>query len=430
MFNQLIFKKNKLNFIFWTFLYRVLLDFCFYIYISPLWVKHNYGTYTYSQFNIFIYILSWFFLFVSLFYFYSWYDNNYQFSSLVLLFIYYISFIPFTTMMGFSVFTLLYIVLNLLYFTFLKLFHWFFSSIKFSKIYYRSINDNILPIITLLIVLGVSIYFGNYSNFRIDLNIFEAYTYREKAGSYSYPFYMTYLLGLSRILIPFGIVYFIKTKRLIFLSIILISAAINYSFDGGKTLLLTSFVALIIGKFFNKKYLKLIPTSFFLLMFIGFIDYFFYSELLFRLVIRRLFFVPNLINSYFYKYILNHKPNYFSQLLRFLGIESNSININYYIGDVYFNVPQMSANSGLIADALWQLGYLGIFILPFIISFILVFIDKTSSGVPEILLIIPALVTAYYLNNSSITAAMFSHGILVFSVLFILYPKERSLYEA
>jgi len=421
--NNVLLKKNVIRFVLWIFLYRLLLDAIFNIYISPLWDTTGYGLYSAVEFDYLMYFLSWSFLMISMVWSYSWYSNNSTGSS-VLIFIYCISFVPFSSMMGYSVFPLLFSFLNLLYWSFLGLFYYFLESKRHRSLHIKTRSQKPFSFIIVILAIFTMISLGYYSGFRIDLNILNAYDYRDEARNYTYPAYMTYLLGLSRIIIPTGIVLFLKSKKILPLIIVFFSLMINYSFDGGKTLFFISFVAILVGLFFKEKHANLVVPAFPIVLIIGFIDYFYFTQYLFILIIRRLLYVPNLISSYVYDYTLNNSPNYFSQLLRFIGIESYNIDLNYYIGAVYFDSPLMSANDGMLSDALWQLGFTGVLIMPFIISIILYFLNRTTMNISKVFLFIPSFIIAYYLNNSSLTAALFSHGIVVFILLMALFHRN------
>jgi uncharacterized protein YqgC (DUF456 family) len=133
--------------------------------------------------------------------------------------------------------------------------------------------------------------------------------------------------------------------------------------------------------------------------------------------------VPNLINSAYADFMINESPNMFSNLLRFIGID-NSYNVANLIGLKYFGSPTMSANTGTVGDALWQFKYLGILILPLFLAVFLYFLDISTKNVPTELMLIPSIIFAYYLNNSSLTAASFSHGLVIFMIIMYFYSRR------
>jgi hypothetical protein len=327
-------------------------------------------------------------------------------------------------MTGFRVFRFGFVVSNFMYWLVLSVFANYLRKIKKPTISLKRLNGNkIFFSIILLASTVMMLLLGVKTNFRVNLNIDDVYNLRSIWRSISMPSYMSYLLGFTRFAIPVGLYLFLKEKKYIMFMLVVINTLINYSFDGGKALLLLSVASIGFAFIGSNRFFDLLPVAFPLLLLFGFLDYLFLNGYLFLLIIRRLLYVPSLIDSYVYDFMLTNKPNYFSQLLRFVGVEQNYLDINYQIGSLYFNSPTMSANSGTISDALWQFGYVGILFLPFIIVVFLFFADTATKNIEPLVLTIPALVTAYYLNNSSITAALFSHGAFTFILFMFLYKR-------
>jgi hypothetical protein len=401
-----------------------MLDVSFYIYISDVLASSGYGLfYIQKPFNIMLYILSFLLLIISTFLAKKLYLSSRN-SANVMLFLFYISFVPFTTMLGFSVFTTIFIILNISYWLFLIIFYNFMTKIKINnrKIIYK--ENRVFIYILLSISLLSVLYFGIISEFRIDLNIFNAYDYRNEVRNIDRSGLSTYLLGLSRIVIPTGITYTIKKRKYFYMLVFLIFAMLNYSFDGSKTLYFISIIAVLVGFFYKPQFKFYIPAVLVIFLVVGYIEYvMFSSNFIYLLIVRRLFFVPNLINSAYADFMINESPNMFSNLLRFIGID-NSYNVANLIGLKYFGSPTMSANTGTVGDALWQFKYLGILILPLFLAVFLYFLDISTKNVPTELMLIPSIIFAYYLNNSSLTAASFSHGLVIFMIIMYFYSRR------
>lgn len=405
--------------------YKIILEYLFVSFIDPLWLGQGYGRYKGYNFEFENYILNSLILLPSILYVQR-ISKALNFSKLVILLLYFISFLPFSSLSGLQVFPLEYVFYGYLYWFFLFLFSllwgWVFQGIQFQlKLPFSSVFE----LVGFLIIGLTSVWLGMYSGFRVDLNIFNAYDYRDIARAYEYPAILTYLLGLSRYLIPTFIVMFAVKKKYMAVLLALGFAAFNYSFDGGKTLFLLVVLSLIVGFSFKVRYFSVVPLLFVFVAMLGVVDFIAFDGVFTVLVLRRLLFVPNLINSYFYDSMMFLEPNYFSQLGRFFGYETSNIDINYYIGSYYFGSYNMSANSGLIADALWQMGYLGIIFNPLIICLLLQLLNTLTKGVALNYMLIPALITGYYLNNSGIMPALFSHGIVAFGFLLLILRKGK-----
>lgn len=403
--------------------YKLLLDLCFFIYISPLWNSIHYGGYVSQPFSLIVYILSWLALF--LFNVMINKSNSKSFSFLVIVFLYCISFIPFLVMFGFSVFELNYIIVNMIFWFILLLLYIVYTKrriLSINNVENYNFNYNRLLIIIIILSLFITGYFGYINDFKINLNLKDVYTLRSQAKQMSIPSVLMYLMGFFRMIIPIGIIISIDKNRYLILCFFILCVLLNFSFDGGKAVLFISIVAILMGIVF--KYNLNIPFLSNLLVLVGFIDYYFFNNFVFLFIIRRLMFVPNLINSYVYDYMVLNSPNYFMHLTRFLGIKNTFRDINYIIGDIYFRAPLMSANSGLIAEAMWQFKYLGIVIYPIILIVTLMLLDKSTKGISKHIYFISALETAYYINNSAYFPLLFSHGLVLFMLTLFLCQRK------
>lgn len=406
---------------------RALLDVCFFKYVIVAFGSSNYK-YAFSvSYTPFLYILSWIILIISIFLTKQWFKSEAP-SKTVLQFIYMIQFVPFTTMLGAGCFGLGFCIYTLAYWIMIGV----FSKILLNKTYndfdvlQTSHQEKTLFFeIAITLISGLTVlYFGYINGFKINLNILNAYDLREIARTYTTATGSTYLLGLSRILIPTGLVYSIRKKKMWMLSSFIIFSLLDYSFDGSKTLFFICIVALLVAIFYNKKFNKYIPFFLNVFLLLGYIEFAYNAfPFIYRLIIRRLFFVPNVINNAFYDYMLTHSPNMFSNLLRFIGINP-SYDIAYMIGADSFYSADMSANTGTIGDAVWQFKYVGFLILPFLIILLLKYFDYSAKHIPFEMVIIPCVIFAYYLNNSSFTAACFSHGLICFCIIIQLYKSR------
>lgn len=406
---------------------RLLLDLCFRSYVVFAFGASNYRYAFRFEDKIFLYFLSWIILLPSIFVTENWYKSEAP-SKKVLQFIYMIQFVPFTTMLAYSCFPLGFCVFTGVYWMILIAFSYLLltrdrSRPVFLAGQYKE-NTTVFEIAIILVCGLTTFYFGYITGFRINLNILNAYDLRNDARTISRVAGSTYLLGASRILIPTGLIYSIRRKKRWMIAAFSAFAVLNYSFDGSKTLFFLCVVAVLTALFYNRKFNKYILFFLNLLLIIGFVEYLIVKDpLLYRLLIRRLFFVPNVINNAYYDHMLKHSPNMFSNLLRFLGVQK-SYDIAFVVGADYFHSPDMSANTGTIGDALWQFKYLGAFILPLLIVLLLKLLDSCTRKVPFEMLIMPCLIFAYYLNNSNFTTACFSHGLVFFCFVMAFYKTR------
>jgi hypothetical protein len=399
-------------------LIRAMLELMHVQYVDPLWLRIDYGEYVGIKFNIGTYLISWLMYLLPL-YRYDLLINSNKASSYVARLLILIGFMPFTALLGLGIFKTDYIIAAFLYWALMIILFYVLNNTNFNT--FKNIGIYKFNYFLLIFTTVATLYVTSISSFRIDLNIFHAYDYRDEARSYTYSSVVTYLLGLSRFLLPLAIFLSILNKQLIVFLIYFLLSSLSYSFDGGKTLFLLCLLSILLAIFYRFIIEKFIEFGALFVFVLFYLESVFFTGLPLVLIIRRVFLTPQLINSYVYESTVNLGANYYSQLLRFVGMKNDNVDINYYVGLEYFSRPQMSANSGMFADAYWQLGTFGIIISPLLIIIYLMFFDLVTASVDKKILVLPAFIISYYLNNSGFVTSMFSHGLLTALVCFIFF---------
>ena len=113
-----------------------------------------------------------------------------------------------------------------------------------------------------------------------------------------------------------------------------------------------------------------------MLLFGEFLGYFYDNYFLSSLISRRVFFIPALLDTYYFEFF-NSKPLYWSgSFLRSLFDYPYNLKPPYLIGSEYFGRADMSANNGIISDGYANLGWIGIIINILLISFIFSFFNS------------------------------------------------------
>jgi hypothetical protein len=238
------------------------------------------------------------------------------------------------------------------------------------------------------------------------------------------PTILTYLFGFARVSIPIYIVYYYTEKKWNIFVVLLFIQICNFSIDGMKGVLFITLGAVLFCIFYSNKIYRRVPIIVFLFALLTAVLSYVGFDVLASLIFRRVMFVPNQLSYYYYEYASMHSPNYFSNLLRFIGVKSNTPDIAFTIGYLYFNSPEMSANTGLVGDALWNLGLPGLMLFPIIISIFLHFFDSASKKLDIRITLILSLQLGIALISSSFTTILFTHGFVI--VLIVLYCLPRS----
>lgn len=135
--------------------------------------------------------------------------------------------------------------------------------------------------------------------------------------------------------------------------------------------------------------------------------------------------MPNLLNYYYFDFFTKYQPDYFRQsFLRYFGIQSNYTRIPNLIGMEYFGRPGMAANSGLISDAITNLGLVGVIIAPMVLAIVLKIFDDVTVGLDDRIFIIPSIYISYVLISSFLFTSLLTHGFFAMMFIFYFLPRE------
>jgi len=236
-----------------------------------------------------------------------------------------------------------------------------------------------LPLLFFLLILLIIPFFITYK-LNISLNTFlleDVYETRALSKELRNP-YLAYVYSwLARIFIPVALVFSIlyRSKWKLVISILLL--AYLFLVSAHKSILFGSIV-IIVFYYIPKKYILLSISLgvITLLLFGEFLGYFYDNNFVSSLISRRVFFVPALLDTYYFEFF-NSKPLYWSgSFLRSFFDYPYNLQTANLIGSEYFGRADMSANNGIISDGYANFGWIGIIINILLISFIFSFFNS------------------------------------------------------
>ncbi len=414
-------------------LFRFALDWAYKDVVSTAYLYMGFGNYASFSMSI----LSWIFLITwsILFYFHFRNEKNCLLKEIPF-FLFLISFVPFTSLMAFGMYDSTFIVWNLIYWVVLVL------CTRDGKHHINRINfcvnrksspvlgDIQLKAIATLSILIVIYISGKYANFRLNFNLSKVYDLRADASAFSLPTVLDYAFAWTRMLNSILLAYFLKKRYYAWAIICFITQLFNFSIDGSKvTLFLLVFAVLIniIPKIsmHQMNTLALVGLSGLILICMGL--YKTQGDIMpISILVRRVFFIPARIQSHYFDFFTTHTPDYFRQsFLRYFGAKSPYPRIPLLIAEEY-SKNQMNANNGLISDAVTNLGYIGIFVMPLLLSAVLRLLDAVSEGLDDRVYITVALYVAVTLTNSFLFTVLMTHGLLVTMVVLKLMRRDES----
>ncbi len=388
-------------------------------------------------------ILSW----ISLLFFYhlvkKWaIIKNENLSSIVVLILFMISFVPFTTCIYAEMATRGFVIYNIIYWGVLIvcLIFSYNVSAKINLIFkVKTITKKRIFVFVGLMTMILIVYVSwRYAHFRLITNLMDVYSIRKEALSYNYSTILKYLLSWTAAINPILIgACFIKGKRLMTVACLAVQM-LNFGIDGRKGIFFMPFIVIVFLLFYKndnvKKLKNLIIFGICMLCISGIVEYkMLDSSYISDFGIRRVMIMPNQLGEFYYDFFTKNPPDFFrSSFLRQLGIQSpyvsNGFNgFTYIIANIYFGKPDMNCNNGLSSDAIANLGSIGCFIMPMVLVLILKLLDKSSKKLDSRLLIIVAVYVSYNLLSTTLTTCLLTHGLVVLMLVLPLMEDWRRI---
>ena len=410
--------------------YRLLLDIAYFQVISPVYSYMGFHDYRKVEF----FVVSWILLLVS-FQFLTFIWRRKNGSAFVILYVYLVSFVPFTTCVYAGIMSLGCILGNALYWTFLLLLYRLIckdaggKQIKF-RLGHIKIDDEPLQIWFLLMLAVISYVSYYYANFRVIADFDIVYQYRSEARNYPLLTVTRYLFSMSRMTLAILWGYFIYERKWIGACAVLVLQVLNFGIDGSKNIL---FVTLLVGSIFVlcKKKSEQDIKFFFCKILSGMVfggileEWILGTHWILGRIVRRFLFVPNYLHEVYYDYFAVHEVDMFrGSFLRWLGYISSYSQqggipqtIGKYMGS------NSNANNGLFSDAMANMGLAGIVMLPLVIVLFLFLFDVCTIYLSRELVAAAAFPVAWSFTGSSFGTVLLTHGALLALVLMMFMRR-------
>lgn len=411
--------KRKINFICSILLYRLLLDIVYLHSISPIYSYDKLEcNYTYRSM-----IISWIILLGFTFLFSSFLKMKGYFIPNIMMMFFITRFVPFTSFIGCNIQTHDFIFWYCVYWFVFCLSARFVNLPPLPKV---KKSSSFIQIITVIIILTIVFISGYYTHFRITLNLFDVYGIRMEAREYNISTILLYLWMAAGNMLPLLLIYNMKQRNKKMSIIIVMIVLLNFSINGTKSVLFKLLLCILMYLYIKRNQIKRFGYMASSFVFISLIVDFVQRGIgvLTDMIIRRAFYIPVLLDGLFFDYYKSHQPLYF------IGKTEGFANTAFLIGDVYFNNPTMSANNGMFSDAITNLGLMGCFIMPLVLSLYLHVFAKSFDRANHQIVLFVALVMVYTFEGSFFTTALLTHGILLTCLtLFLMTAEMRNIKE-
>ncbi|WP_341301629.1 O-antigen polymerase [Lysinibacillus sp. FSL H8-0500] len=301
----------------------------------------------------------------------------------------------------------------------------YIPSIRFEKIQLSPKYFYFVSYTFSLFVLGVIIYFnGKPSLTAVNFN--NVYTVR---GQFNYGFgLMPYLLNWQALVLnPLLFLLFLKNRKYSRVFVFAVLQFIIYLYTGHKSYLFLIIIAPFIMYFLKFKRITIyIIWSFILGGIISWVSYLVLSNLWpMALYVHRLLYLPAQISYQFFEYfsengyvMLSHSV--FGSLFSAPVYDKHPILI---IGEIYHgnNWP----NTGYLADAFMNFGYIGMLIFSIIFALLLKILDSFSYNKGKDVITAMSILYVIYFISSALLTTLMNGGLLFLFFLLILIPEQE-----
>ena len=405
-------------------LYKLLLDITCYFIISKYFTSTSMGFYL--DFNVYKYILSWvLFSIISIFFALLNYKRIHELFLLILIVNMYaptLVIYAIENKNSLFVYTFSFIVLFII--ITLSSFYKVRAPIKPIR---NSMNVLFFVVFTLI---GVILLFGT-KNFRgFNFNLSNVYSIR-KIYAIEYPTFFYYLADWAfDVVIPFLLLYFYLRKKYVYLLFTLVLWLMLFSLTGFKSVFFSAFFVFLIYIFLRTNKLRFFYSVFHSVIIIVSIIPFIFNHKLYwvSLLVRRYLLVPAANYFNYVEFFSIHPKLLLSySIFKNFFIYKYSLSPPHLIGLYYYNNSHMGANTGFIADAFANFGYLGMFWFSFLLIIIVIFIGFITYD-KSIYLVASLFVMPFMsLVNSALLTVLWTHGLLFAMLLAFLLNKKTNI---
>lgn len=427
--------NNRVFLIFFVSIYRVLLDNAYFRVMVTEFSYEGFKDYRTTM----LLVLSWIVLIVfSSFFSKTLINRDERVSAVVVLLLFLLSFVPFTTCIYSGILSYGFIVFNICYWCVLLSaqslnYRYPLKTLPRVSLGNYVFNDKAviaLGICSLILVLYIS---GRYTHFRLNFNLFNVYSLRAEAGTYSLPTIISYMFAWTRAINPILLAYCLLKKKRLLSIVFFASQMLSFGIDGLKTTFFIPFLV-IAGVIFGNKISaeqlkKWIVIAFTCVVSIGFLEKLIIkTNLVYTLFTRRIMFLPCYIGNCYFDFFSRNEPDFFKEsILRFLGANSRYLEhggVTLTIGETYYR-SGVNFNNGLSSDAVANLGIIGCIIMPIALIIVLRYLDRSAYLLDKRLTIATALYLSVVFLSSFLTTVLITHGVVVLIVLLSMVKREN-----
>jgi hypothetical protein len=281
----------------------------------------------------------------------------------------------------------------------------------------------------ILISLTLLIIFQGVTNFNLDY----ADLYDFRSTRISLPFLIEFLIAIStQLLLPIVLLVVYQEKKIFYISSIFLIYFLFFLYTNQKTFLFTPFLLLafflLLGRGFKH-------PVFYITFFVSIISFFeivvlfvnynfppFFSES----TVRRLYFIPNLINNFYVEYFNLNEYYYWSDSKISMGLSQSQSDVDmpHAVGRYFLN-PNSNANTGFVGSGFGQMGIIGVVIYFLVFTLTVILIDSRLRNVSSYFVVALFFMPIYTLITSSDLPSIYLSNGLGLSIIMLFLLKKQ-----
>lgn len=399
--------KNRRAFIYIALiLYKFLLDYIYIVIIKEHFMYANYQYYP----DLGRYLLGFCTYLICIFIL----PKRHTISNCINLIIFLMSFSTFITLFSFGTYPFKFLLYSLMGFCIQSC----ILRINFKKFRIKKINyqNKVLRKLIIALLIGAFIYITFLYGLP-EIKYFNFYKTSEVRKAFNSTNASTLLLLplLGRIIIPISLAVSIKEKKIIGTFFLLLFQIWLFLITGFKTYFFLSLVVIFFSILKIKDNISFTLGGLNLAIIGSYIAFVISKEIMIpALIFDRVLFFPALIKYAYFDFFSQNPLLHYSQstIGHILEITSPyDTHFVYMIGDLYFNKPQMYANTGYMADAYANAGVVGIIITCIIFALIFVYVDIISTQESNSYFLALLVPIAISFNDGALMTIFFSGGL-------------------
>ena len=336
------------------------------------------------------------------------------FCSNLIILLFYFSYIPTATVLGCVPQPTKFILAISIYYT---LFFLLLKIVNKPNIRLYQIRK-IIPWVSIFFCALVIIISGVWAHFRINLSFDNVYALRWSARGYRIPTVLVYLWNAASNILPLMVAFYLAKKNYKVVALLAFVILLNFSINGMKATLLKLVLCIIFFFVLKKDPRYYIGYFFVAIMALASVEWLVIgTDMIAETYIRRNFFIPSFFDTLYFDIIEKNGPIFYSHSIG--GTE-----IDFLIGDEYFDRGYMRANNGMFSDAYRNLGMVGVFIYPFVYALLFKTVEAMAKGHAVWVLFFTAFIFVYTIRGAEITVSLLTHGLFFVAIVLYLVPRN------